>query len=437
MKRMNRIGLLASGALLAAVFAAPSFAQDTLNLPNLSYRTGPFATSGIPLANGQIDYLTMINERDGGLNGVKLNGEECETGYNTEKGVECYEKTKGSALVTQPWSTGITLQVLPKAAVDKRPIFAAGYGFSAMQDGETFQWAFNPPSSYWDGASILLQTISDGNLDNLKGKKIALLHLDHPYGKEPIPLLEAYAAKHGFTLLPIPVGLKEMQNQSAQWLQIRREKPDFVLMWGWGAMNGGALTEAAKTGYPMNQFLGIWWAGHDADLKLVGEKGKGYRSVSFSFPNSESKVMQDVKKYVVDAGKSKIDQAGGEFETVFYQRGIVLSAIMVEAATAAQKKFDTKMLDAEQFRWGLENVNFTEARLKEIGLDGMVVPFSTSCKDHTGHGGGWMLEWDGAKFVKASDTIVQADRATIDELAKVKAKEYADANQPWSTQTCQ
>ena len=178
------MAMTALGAGLA--LAAPAMAQDTINLPNLTYRTGPFATSGIPLANGQIDYLNMLNERDGGLNGVKLNGEECETGYNTEKGVECYEKTKGSALVTQPWSTGITLQVLPKASVDKRSIFAAGYGFSAMQDGKTFPWAFNPPSSYWDGASILLQAISDGNLDNLKGKKIVLLHLDAPYGKEPI-----------------------------------------------------------------------------------------------------------------------------------------------------------------------------------------------------------------------------------------------------------
>jgi branched-chain amino acid transport system substrate-binding protein len=433
MKTLLKTVLLAS----AVGFAAPALAQDTLNLPNLSYRTGPFATSGIPLANGQADYLTMLNERDGGLNGLKLNGEECETGYNTEKGVECYEKTKGTALVTQPWSTGITLQVLPKAAVDKRPIFAAGYGFSAMQDGKTFPWAFNPPSSYWDGASILLQAISDGNLENLKGKKIALLHLDHPYGKEPIPLLEEYAKKYGFTFLPIPVGLKEMQNQSAQWLQIRREKPDFVLMWGWGAMNGGALTEAAKTGYPMNQFLGIWWSGHDADLKLVGEKGKGYRSVSFSFPNSESKAMQDVKKLVLDAGKSKADVAGGEAESVFYQRGIVLSAIMVEAATEAQKHFNTKALDAEQFRWGLENVKFTPERLKEIGLDGMVVPFSTACDNHTGHGGGWIVEWDGAKFNKTSDKIYEADRATIDALAAAKAKEYADANQPWTTQTCQ
>ncbi len=87
-------------------------------------------------------------------------------------------------------------------------------------------------------------------MPRLKGKKIALLHLDHPFGKEPIPLLEQLAATHGFTLLPIPVGLKEMQNQSAQWLQIRRERPDFVLMWGWGAMNAGALTEAVKDQVP-------------------------------------------------------------------------------------------------------------------------------------------------------------------------------------------
>lgn len=435
---MTRLKIAIAAALAAsAAYVVPAAAQDALNLPNFSYRTGPFATSGIPLANGQLDYLTMLNERDGGLNGVKLNGEECETGYNTEKGVECYEKYKANTLVIQPWSTGITLQVLPKANVDKVPVFAAGYGFSAMQDGQTFQWAFNPPSSYWDGASILLNTIADGNLDNLKGKKVALLHLDHPYGKEPIPLLEEYAKKHGFTLLPIPVGLKEMQNQSAQWLQIRREKPDFVLMWGWGAMNGGALTEAAKTGYPMDKFLGIWWAGHDADLKLVGEKGKGYRSVSFSFPNSQSKVMQDVKKLVVDAGKSKLDANAGEFESVFYQRGIVLSAIMVEAASAAQKNFNAKTLTPEQFRWGLQNIKLDEARIAELGLDGMVVPFSTSCSNHTGHGGGWVLQWDGAKFVKATDAIQQADRATIDALVAVKAKEYADANQPWAVQTCQ
>jgi len=423
--------LIVTVALSAPLAAAPgALAQDAVSLPNLSYRTGPFAATGIPLMNGQRDYILMLNERDGGLNGLRLDYEECETGYNTEKGVECYEKTKATGIVTQPWSTGITLQVLPKSNVDKVPILAPGYGFSAMQDGKTFQWAFNPPASYWDGASMILQNISGGDLSSLKGKKIAFLHLDHPYGKEPIPLFEKLAAEHGFSFLPIPVGLTEMQNQSAQWLQIRRERPDFVLMWGWGAMNAGAITEAVKTKYPMNQFIGIWWAALDADLKLVGEQGKGYRAISWSYPNADAPVMQDIKKYVVDAGKSMINQAEGEFDWVFYQRGVLISMMLVEGIKVAQDHFGTKVVNAEQLRWGLENLKFDEARIKELGAGGMIPPFSTSCANHTGHSGAWMLEWDGTKFVKASD-LLSADRAPVDELVGIEAKKYAEANAPW------
>lgn len=427
--RLLKTALLAAGIALAAN-APLAFAQDAITLTNLSYRTGPFAATGIPLMNGQRDYILMLNERDGGLNGVKLNYEECETGYNTEKGVECYEKTKTTSIVTQPWSTGITLQVLPKSNVDQVPILAPGYGFSAMQDGKTFKWAFNPPASYWDGASMILNHITEGNLDSLNGKKIAFLHLDHPYGKEPIPLFEKLAGQHGFTFLPIPVGLTEMQNQSAQWLQIRRERPDYVLMWGWGAMNAGAITEAVKTQYPMNQFVGIWWASLDSDLKLVGDQGKGYRAISWSLPNSESKVMQDIKTHVVDKGNSMINQAEGEFDWVFYQRGVLISMMLVEGIRAAQDHFDTKVVNAEQLRWGLENLNIDEAKLEELGMTGMIPTFQTSCSNHTGHSGAWMLEWDGAKFAQASD-LLQADSAVIDELVAASAAEYASANQPW------
>lgn len=427
---------LLSAVLAAAPLALPGAAQaaDSVVLPNLSYRTGPFAATGIPLMNGQRDYIAMINARDGGLNGVKLDYQECETGYDTAKGVECYEKFKSTAIVNQPWSTGITLQVLPKTNVDKIPLLAPGYGFSAMQDGKTFQWAYNPPASYWDGADMILKNISGGNLDSLKGKKIVLLHLDHPFGKEPIPLLEALGQKHGFTIVPIPVGLKEMQNQSAQWLQIRREKPDFVVMWGWGAMNAGAITEAVKTKYPMDQFVGIWWSGFDGDLKLVGDQGKGYRSISWSYPNSDAQVMKDIKKYVVDAGNSLINKDDGEFDSVFYQRGVMISMILVEGLKAAQEHFNTKVVSAEQLRWGLENVKMDDARLKALGAEGMMPPFATTCADHTGHSGAWMLQWNGTKFEKSSD-LLQADRGEIDGLVEKAAKDYAAANQPWPTST--
>ena len=430
MKMHVKTAMLAAAFGVATLMAAPaSYAEGGIYAPNLAYRTGPFAATGIPLMNGQRDYIMMLNARDGGINGVPIEYDECETGYSTEKGVECYEKTKSKAVVTQPWSTGITLQVLPKTNVDKIPILAPGYGFSPMSNGVVFQWAFNPPASYWDGASMMLNYISDGDLDTLNGKKIALLHLDHPYGKEPIPLFEVMAEKHGFDFIPIPVGLKEMQNQSAQWLQIRRENPDYVLMWGWGAMNAGAVSEAVKTRYPMDRFIGIWWAGHDGDLKTVGERGKGYKSISWSVPVADAPVMADIKKHVVDAGKSLIESPD-DMNTVFYQRGVLISMFLVEGIRAAQEHFDVKEINAEQLRWGLENLNIDDARIAELGMTGMLAPFSTSCSDHTGHAGAWILQWDGEKFAPASDMLM-ADRTAIEPLEEAKAVEYAEANKPW------
>lgn len=420
--------LAAAAALALAGTGVAQADGEGLYIPNLSYRTGPFAATGIPLMNGQRDYVAMLNARDGGVGGVHIDFDECETGYSTEKGVECYEATKNEAIVTQPWSTGITLQVLPKTNVDEIPILAPGYGFSPMADGRVFQWAFNMPSSYWDGASMILNELSGGDLSSLAGKKIAFLHLDHPYGKEPIPFFEAMAEENGFEFLPIPVGLKEMQNQSAQWLQIRRERPDYVVMWGWGAMNAGAIAEAVKTRYPMDQFVGIWWSGRDGDLAAVGDAGTGYRSISWSAPQPDAPLMADIRKYVFDAGDSLA--TAEELDTVFYQRGLVISMLLVEGIKAAQANFGTANIDAGQLRWGLENLNITEASLAELGMSGMVPPFATSCANHTGNSGGWMLRWDGTKFVQDSD-LLMPESETISALVADAAAEYAEANAPW------
>lgn len=423
-----KVGKAVAASALALTLGASAVAAEGLNLPNLTYRTGPFAGTGTPIMNGQRDYMLMLNARDGGIGGVPVDYIECETSYNTNKGVECYEKTKGDALVTQPWSTGITLQVLPRTNVDRIPILAPGYGFSPMSDGNTFAWAFNPPVSYWDGAYMILDHISGGDMSTLKGKKIVFLHLDHPFGKEPLPLIQKLSEMHGFELVPIPVGLKEMQNQSAQWLQIRRERPDNVIMWGWGAMNAGAITEAVKTRYPMENFVGVWWSGSDADLQNVGAKAKGYKSISFNSPGNFP-VMDDIRKHVVEKGDSLI-KAESDLDTVFYQRGIVLSVILAEGVKTAQDHFGEKNINAEQLRWGLENLDITEARLEELGMNGMMAPLKMSCDNHTGHSGAWMLEWNGEEFVQASD-LLTPNRDLIKPLELEKAAEYAESNAPW------
>ncbi|WP_378948633.1 ABC transporter substrate-binding protein [Mesorhizobium sp. ANAO-SY3R2] len=428
MKMRTRKSLLSAGLVLGILLPAPALAQDALTIANMSFRTGPYAATGTPLANGQRDYITMLNERDGGVNGIRLNFNECETGFNTDKGVECYGKIGATSIIALPWSPGTTTDILPKAAADKRPLLVPGAGFSAMSDGKTFPFAFNPPVTFWDGATMIMKNIAGGDLDTLRGKKIVLLYLDSPYGEEPIALLKEYAETFDFTLLPIAVGVKEMQSQAEQWARIKDERPDFVLLWGWGAMNAGAFAGAAKAEFPMDRLVGIWWSGSDEDLKVVGEAAKGYRVLSWNLPASDSQTLQDIRKYVVATGKS---QAGPEeLDGLLYQRGALVSMFAVEAVKAAQEHFETRLISAEQMRWGLENLKLDADALVSLGTDQMIGPFSTSCGDHAGHAAAWMLQWDGARFVKASDSL-GADPEMIAPLVETEAKKFADSHTLW------
>jgi branched-chain amino acid transport system substrate-binding protein len=197
----TRLATLALGAMLAA---GPVMAD--LVFPSMSYRTGPFAAGGIPFADGYADYFTLLNERDGGIGGELISVPECETGYNTEKGVECYESLKPlNPLVLQPLSTGITYQLIPKVTADGIPLHTMGYGRTSAVNGKIFEWVFNYPGNYWDSASIMVKHALEMEGGSLEGKTIALVYHNSAYGKEPIRTLEELSKKYGFELTLLPV----------------------------------------------------------------------------------------------------------------------------------------------------------------------------------------------------------------------------------------
>src|ERR1700748_2302640 len=182
--------LLAVATVATAVFGPyTAFAQNEQFIPGLVYRTGPYAPNGIPLADGARDYITMLNERDGGINGVKISVEERENRYDTDRGVEGYERLKGKgptgAAYFSPLSTGITFALTEKAPGDKIPLLTMGYGRSESRDGTVFPWNFIAVGSYGPAADIAVQQIAKelGGFDKLKGKKISLVYHDSPYGK--------------------------------------------------------------------------------------------------------------------------------------------------------------------------------------------------------------------------------------------------------------
>ena len=382
-----KLGTMAVAALMAA---SPVMAD--LVFPSLSYRTGPYAAGGIPFADGYADYFTLLNERDGGIGGVMTRVIECETAYNTEKGVECYESTKGEgALVYQPLSTGITYQLIPKATADDIPIHSMGYGRTSAANGDVFSHVFNYPGNYWHAASGIINHLLEVNGGDLNGKKIALVYHNSAYGKEPIRTLEELGAKHGFELSLLPVD-HPGQEQKSQWLQIRREKPDNVIMWGWGVMNQVAIQEAANIRYPMDQFVGVWWSGAQHDVLPAGEAANGYKAVTFHAVGDDYPVFADIQKYVVDAGKAA--GAGDQIGTVLYNRGVYAAMLAAEAAKDAQAATGNAEITAGDMRDAMETMSITEERMAALGMPNFGPAFDVSCANHGGPGLSAIAQWD-------------------------------------------
>ena len=417
---MNFTRLLAAG--LAAGIATT--AQADLVIPDLSYRTGPFAAGGIPFSDGYQDYFTLLNERDGGIGGEMVRVIECETAYNTEKGVECYEATKNEgALVYQPLSTGITYQLIPKTTTDNIPLHTMGYGRTSAANGKVFPWVFNYPVNYWDGASVAINYLLDENGGSLEGKKIALLYLNIAYGKEPIPTLQKLSEQYGFEFMEIPVDAATMQDQKSQWLQIRRERPDHILMWGWGAMNQAAIQEAANINYPMENFIGIWWSGGDHDVMPAGAGANGYKAMSFS-DYKDYPVIADIRTHVVDAGKAAGD--GSNVGNVIYNRGMLAAMLAAEAIKTAQEIHGVSDITPAQMRDGMEALEITEAKLEALGMAGISPEFSVSCEDHGGAGQAVVLQWDAsAQTWNTLTDYIQSDASVIDPLVEADSMAFA------------
>lgn len=319
-------------------------------------------------------------------------------------------------------STGITYQLIPKVTADGIPLHTMGYGRTSAQDGATFPWVFNYPANYWDGASIAINHIIDQEGGSIEGKSIALIYHNSAYGKEPIRTLQELAAKHGFKLTEIPVD-HPGQEQKSQWLQIRRERPDFVLMWGWGVMNQVAIQEAANINYPMDHFIGIWWSGSENDVIPAGAGANGYKALNMNrvadFP-----VYQDIQTYVVDKGLAA--GAGDQIGSVLYSRGMYAAMLAAEAAAKAQELAGHADITAAEMRDGMEALSITSARMAELGMPDIGPEFSVSCANHGGVGQAYVQQWDAtAQQWNVITDLIASDRSVIDPLVVEDAAAYA------------
>ena len=261
-------------------------------------------------------------------------------------------------------------------------------------------------------------------MEKLKGLKIANLYIDIAYGQETKPILDAMAKKFGFTVRHFPVPWPGI-DQKAQWLDIvRRFKADWVINRNWGVSCTVPLKEAARLKFPRERILGVWWCGSEEDVMPAGKAAKGYYTTNFHGVGRDFPIIQDIVDQVYGQMKGHISFV--RVGSVYYNRGVVVGIMNEEAIRTAHKKFGAKVLTGEEFRWGMENLNITEERIKEIGAVGLMQPMKNSCEDHQGGGKVFIQQWDGEKWQMTGEVIepmTEFVRGMVEESAAKYAKE--------------
>lgn len=420
-------------ALAATVATAPATLAEEAKqqyFPLATFRVGAYASSGIPVWAGTIDYFRYINEVEGGINGVKLFWDECETEWEVEKGVECYERVKagrdGSPVpLFLPHGDPISKALTEKSVADKIPLVTTGYGRTEAIDGRVFPYSFTVLFSFWSEASSVVNYIAEieGGKDKLKGLKIATVYHDSPYGKETQTPLAFLAEKYGFEDIQIPVP-HPGNEQSAQWAKIRQLKPDYVFLRGWGVMTPVAIKTAAKTGFPVDHVIGGIWSGSEEDVRPAGAVGKGYKAITPFPAGADFEILKKIKTEILDKGLSDLKDPKS-FGSVYYNSGVIEAIIAVEAIRTAQGKFGNRPITGEEGQWGLEHLKLDDARLKQIGAEGLVQPLELSIKDHEGGGAGKVIQWNGESWDIVSNGWVKSDRDLLLPLIYERAAAYA------------
>ena len=409
---------------LVGITAAVAGAQF---LPVLGVREGGQRFTVIPRINGYIAYLTLLNARDGGIHGVPVVWEECETVQDVDRGVACYERLKAQgstgAGVVLPRGTPMSYALTERATQDQIPLLTVGFGRSDAADGRVFPYVFNPPTNFWSQNTAKIRFIGQrvGGMDQLKGVKIVHVYREDDYGRETIPLLDIQAAQYGFTVQHLPVPPPGL-DQKATWLRVKVAHPDWVILRTFSVMTTTALKEAAQVGFPRDKMVGPHGTCSEQDMLPAGEAARGYICLNFHATGRNFPLIQEILHYVYAQGKGPEPEE--EVGTARWNLGVLDAVLVTEAIRTAMRHFGHQPLTGAQVQWGFEHLTLTAASLKALGAEGLFPPLTLSCRDHEGGGSVQFQQWDGTQWHAITDWMAP-DQALVRSLVEASAAKYA------------
>ena len=386
-------GLAATAAVTLGLPRGRALAQgkDPLKFATLMDFTRVYTFVTSEYSQGQQDYIRLVNA-EGGVDGHPVNLTIKDHASHPQQGIALYnEALQDGNIFFDFLSTPVANAVMPRANADHAPMITFAHGRADAIDGTEFPYVFPSAAIYRSQAALLVQYIEQHG-GGLKDKKIAFVHIDSPFGKEPIALLEALVKTKGYKLQTFPYPVPGTE-QAATWTEVRRYRPDSVIIWGAGPGQAVSIRGAISNGISPKSIYSVVWLS-DTDMKsFSGDTAVGVKRVTLVNPGKDQKVVQRIIEKVIEPGNGSGDR--GLVGSTYYNIGVASMAIPVEGARLALAKSGGP-LTGEKLKAGLEMI-------KDFDADGLMPPITLTAKDHQGGGMGRISEWDGEKWAPLSD----------------------------------
>jgi branched-chain amino acid transport system substrate-binding protein len=404
--------VLAGGSLLAPDQVHAQKKEIVIGLQ--CDRTGPTQIVGTVLCPAFHDYVALINSK-GGVEGHHIKALEIDHEYKVPAAVESYERhMKDGAVTMAVYGTPQIYALTAKLTEDRIPGTSPGFGSAAAADGTRFPYIFPIAATYWSQGAAAVEFAKKQLGGKLKGKKIAYIFYDNPAGREPIEVIEAIAAKEGFQLRTFAVPPPGVE-MGAQVLDIaQRFRADFVIAHLFGGAPSVSIKEFKRVGYPLRKVVSFVWGAAEANIDGAGgfDVAEGYYAMQFAGVGTDYPVLDEIRAMYKKQGK---EAPAGMKSTVFYNRGVLIAALHVEAIRNAVKAKPNGDITGADAKGGFEKIsNFT--------LGGLVPPLKVTPTDH--EGGGLVQIWQvkGGKFVKVTDWFAAYQDVVAKHIKESSAK---------------
>jgi branched-chain amino acid transport system substrate-binding protein len=156
-----------------------------------------------------------------------------------------------------------------------------------------------------------------------------------------------------------------------------------------------SIKELKRMGYPLRKVVSFVWGSAEADIEAAGGMAvaEGYHAMQFAGVGTDFPVLHEIRAMYQKEGKEPPKEMAS---TVYYNRGVLIAAIHLEAVANAVKAKPDGQITGADVKMGFE-------RIKGFTLGGLVPPLEVTADNH--EGGGWVQIWQvkGGKFVKATD----------------------------------